>query len=144
MASQSRHKRSFFLVEILMAISLTCVVLLPCIQFYSGVRKSFEENILLLQLPATIDSCFFAIEEDMRMQMLAGEFPSSGSGTLSSPMYTSLGKEILVPYAYKADIRKGVRMDNNIVKVCLADVSVELFPNQKHMVFVQRSLCVTS
>ncbi|WP_236558922.1 type II secretion system protein [Chlamydia sp. 17-3921] len=127
-----------------MAMSLVCLVLIPCIQFYSRNRKFFEENIQSLQLPSIIDNCFFSIEKQMQKQMLAGEFPSSGSGLLASTfLYTSSGKKISIPYHYEVDVRKGVRVENNIVKACLVDVAVEIFPDQKHAVLVQRCMCVT-
>ncbi|SYX09403.1 hypothetical protein C834K_0972 [Chlamydia poikilotherma] len=115
---------------------------MPCIRFYCGVRRSFEDDIVNLQLPAVIDNCFFAVEDSMREQMLNGNFPKPGSGELSCVVYTSRGNKIPIPYVYSIDIRKGVRIEANIVKACFADVVIEIFPNQKYTTSVQRSLCV--
>ncbi|MEF9519627.1 type II secretion system protein [Chlamydia crocodili] len=139
---KKRSKRNFLLIEVLLSLSLVCLVLMPCIRFYCGVRRSFEDDIVNLQLPAVIDNCFFAVEDSMREQMLNGNFPTSGSGELSCVVYTSRGNEIRVPYVYSMDIRKGVRIEANIVKACFADVVIEIFPNQKYTTSVQRSVCV--
>ncbi|BAE80842.1 conserved hypothetical protein [Chlamydia felis Fe/C-56] len=139
---KKKSKRSFLLIEVLMSLSLVCLVLMPCLRFYCGVRRSIEEDIINLQLPAVIDNCFFAVEDSMREQMLKGNFPTSGTGELSSVVYTSQGNGIRVPYVYSIDIRKGMRVEANIVKACFADVAIEIFPNQKYTTSVQRSLCV--
>ncbi|WP_174222238.1 type II secretion system protein [Chlamydia poikilotherma] len=139
---KKRSKRSFLLIEVLLSLSLVCLVLMPCIRFYCGVRRSFEDDIVNLQLPAVIDNCFFAVEDSMREQMLNGNFPKPGSGELSCVVYTSRGNKIPIPYVYSIDIRKGVRIEANIVKACFADVVIEIFPNQKYTTSVQRSLCV--
>ncbi|AAP05683.1 hypothetical protein [Chlamydia caviae] len=141
---KKRVKRSFLLIEVLLSLSLVCLVLMPCIHFYSGVRRSIEDDIVNLQLPAVIDNCFFAVEDNMREQMLKGNFPTSGSGELSCVVYTSQGKGIRIPYVYSVDIRKGMRIEANIVKACFADVVIEIFPNQKYTTSVQRSVCVVT
>ncbi|AHK63578.1 hypothetical protein BOKEGFJH_00701 [Chlamydia avium] len=138
---KQQHKRSFLLVEVLTALSLICIVLTPCIRFYYGIHRSIEDEIISLQLPAVIDNCFFAIEDAMREQMLNGIFPSSGSGELTCTIATSQGKSLQVPYTYSIDIRKGMRGDS-CIKACFADVLVEVFPNHRHTMLIQRSLCV--
>ncbi|ANH78619.1 type II secretion system protein [Candidatus Chlamydia sanziniae] len=125
-----------------MALSLVCIVLMPCIRFYYNMHRSFEDDIFNLQLPSIIDNCFFAVEEKMHKQMEEGEFPSSGVGGTLFVAYTSRGNPYPIPYSYSIDIRKGMRVENNTVKACLADVVIELFPNQKQAVSVQRCMCV--
>ncbi|WP_348663344.1 PulJ/GspJ family protein [Chlamydia vaughanii] len=139
---KKRIKRGFMLIEVLMALSLVCVVLIPCLRFYCGVHRSIEDDVVNLQLPNVIDSCFFAIEDSMREQMLNGHLPSSGSGELHTVIYSCQGKSMRVPYVYSMEIRKGMRGESYVVKACFADVIVEIFPNQKHTTSVQRSLCV--
>ncbi|AEB55955.1 hypothetical protein [Chlamydia psittaci] len=139
---KKKIKRSFLLIEVLMSLSLVCLVLMPCIRFYCGVHRSIQDDVINLQLPAVIDYCFFAVEDNMREQMLNGNFPTSGSGELSCVVYTSQGNGIRVPYVYSIEIRKGMRVETNTVKACFADVIVEIFPNQKYTTSVQRSVCV--
>ncbi|WP_100934302.1 hypothetical protein [Candidatus Chlamydia corallus] len=141
--SRRKIKRGFLLVEVLMALSLVCAVLMPCIRFYYALHRSFEEDIFNVQLPALIDHCFLSVEEKMREQMAQGTVLASGMGQTVSLGYTSQGVGYRIPYGYSVDIRQEVRGDNLKMKVCLADVVVELFPDQKQAVSVQRCLCVT-
>ncbi|WP_420808675.1 type II secretion system protein [Chlamydia serpentis] len=125
-----------------MALSLVCIVLMPCVRFYYAVHRSFEEDIFNLQLPAIIDSCFLSVEEKMREQMATGTILSSGRENAIPQAYTSQGVGYHIPYGYSINIRKEVHGDSLKAKICLADVVVELFPDQKQAVSVQRCLCV--
>ena len=96
-----QRKRCFLLVEVLLSLSLLCTVLLPSVFFYTRLTHSFERDIFRLQLPALIDHCFFAVEDQLLRQMEVGTFSLQGEGELEGVyLYTSQGETIRVPYNY--------------------------------------------
>lgn len=139
MAARRGKKRRFLLVEVLAALSLLSIVLLPCVRFYCGLHSRIAEDILDLQLPHVIDNCFFAIEDRIREQIAEGSSLSYvGQGELPYTISTYRGRPLVVSYRYLLSLRKPLRED-----VCLVDVTVEVFPNQKHATTARRSLCIT-
>ncbi|MBQ8498937.1 type II secretion system protein [Chlamydia sp.] len=137
-----KRKRCFLLVEVLLSLSLLCTVLIPSVAFYMRISRSFEEDILCLQLPALTDRCFFAVKDKIQQQMEKGALTLQGSGELSGVyIYTSKGEARTVPYNYTIDLRQEKR-DAEKPVLCSIDVTVDLFPGQKRGATVQRCLCV--
>ncbi|EPP34797.1 putative inner membrane protein [Chlamydia ibidis] len=125
-----------------MALSLVCAVLVPCIRFYCSLHRSLEDDILNLQLPPIIDTCFFAVEKNMRDQMRNGDLPCQGEGYLGSYLYTSQGNILKVSYTYTVNIRKAVRNESRQVNACFADVEIHLFAGSRQTISIERSVCV--
>lgn len=142
--NHTRSKRSFLLVEVLLALSLVSVILIPCIYFYASIGRTLEEDLVHLQIPAAIDTCFFQVHDTIRASMPTGRLPSQGAGTLNQALYSSQGVPLPVPYAYSVHVRQRTETHSGAVQSCLVDVVIELFPNQKQSISMQRSLCVTS
>ncbi|MDY4960817.1 MAG: type II secretion system protein [Chlamydia suis] len=138
-----QRKRCFLLVEVLLSLSLLCTVLLPSVFFYTRLTHSFERDIFRLQLPALIDLCFFAVEDQLLRQMEVGTFSLQGEGELEGVyLYTSQGEAIKVPYNYIITPRQEKRNAEGLLLLCSVDVTVDIFPGQKKGATVQRCLCL--
>lgn len=135
-----REKRSFLLIEIVMALVLASAVLTATLYFYASARKTLEEHIVNLQLPAVIDACFLAIEDELKHHQ--GEFPVNGGERISPiRMYTSTGKYFSPMYSYSAELEAGKKSPSDS-PVRLVTVDLEVHLNRGQTITEQRKLCV--
>lgn len=123
-----------------MSLSLTSIVLVSAMYFYASFRKTSEENIINLQLPAIVDACFISIEDKLKKQASQGEELTGDRDVLSSFVYTSKGFVYSPVYSYSIQLLQENRVDNH--RSYLLIVYMTLALGNKHTVSEQRSLCL--
>lgn len=135
-------KRSFLIVEILMSLSLSSLVLVSAIYFYASFRKTTEEHLVALQLPAIVDACFISIEADLKQQAQQGGQFVSKEGQSPSYIYTSKGQKYLPRYSYFVQILKDANQSANCKKVYLLLLDMHLQLGKGQIITEQRRVCL--
>lgn len=138
------RKSSFLLIEIIISMALTMAFISTSVVFYKDIQKRSEENIVELQIPLIVEKCYFDVQETILKNFPQNVQVFSSEETLYTPLlYNSKGHLYRIPYTYHVVVKKVARQDTTNLRQCLADVTLELFPNDasKQMSY-QRTLYI--
>lgn len=127
-----------------MSLSLTSIVFISAIYFYASFRKTTEENIINLQLPAIIDACFIAIEDTLKQQACQGIDLTSRRAVLPNLIYGSNGRAFSPKYTYSVQVLQEMNksVDGHRAYLLIVDMVLELGSN--NTISEQRSLCLVT
>lgn len=125
-----------------MALLLTGTVLTAVTYFYASTRRSLEDNITKLQLPAVMDACFVSAKKELCKQLASGDLPMNGEGQLSSYVYTTTGKCFRPTFVYTVQLEGEEPkkfLEETSIRLVTVDVTVYL---NRNTVVEQRKLCL--